>query len=240
MLAQTATTVQSGGETFLPRLEVPTQAEYIQYLDTVGFLTGAVLLACGLVYLLQGWKTVKVLIVINAAAIGAFAGVYIGEHLQGDNAPLYCGIAGAVLLGAMALPTFKYALSVMGGLGGSVLGYMIWRYAADAVGRPGMLEHAWAGALIGLILLGLLAFALFQLAVVVFTSVQGSVMVVTGLLGLLMKHAALRDALRDSLKANVHLIPLLILVPAAIGFIVQEAAATKKARKRRKSSSSNT
>jgi hypothetical protein len=232
-------TTRTNASNFLDRLEIPTQAEYIDYVSSAGLLTGAVLLACGLVYLLQGWKTIKALIVINAAVIGAFAGAHLGNMLQGANAPLYCGIAGAVLLGALALPTIKYALSVMGGLAGAVLGYVTMQYLADAVNRPALAENAWAGALIGLILLGLLAFALFRLAVVVLTSIQGATMTVTGLLALLMKHRALAANLEDSLLSNVHLIPLLILVPSAIGFIVQESAIAKKAAKKRKRSSSD-
>ncbi len=234
-LAQTTT--RTNASNFLDRLEIPTQAEYIDYVSSAGLLTGAVLLACGLVYLLQGWKTIKALIVINAAVIGAFAGTHLGSMLRGANAPLYCGIAGAVLLGALALPTFKYALSVMGGLAGAVLGYVTMQYLGDAVNRPALAENAWAGALIGLILLGLLAFALFRLAVVVLTSIQGATMTVTGLLALLMKHGTLATNLEDSLLSNVHLIPLLILVPSAIGFIVQESAVAKKAAKKRRRSS---
>jgi hypothetical protein len=225
--------------TFLDRLEIPTQAEYVNYVSSAGLVTGAVLLACGLVYLLQGWKTIKVLIVINAAVIGAFAGTHVGGMLQGANAPLYCAVAGAVLLGALALPTLKYALSIMGGLGGAVLGYLTMQYLADALNRPGLAENAWAGALVGLILLGMLAFALFKLAVVVLTSIQGATMTVTGLLTLLMKHRGLSANLEETLLGNVHLIPLLILVPSAIGFIVQESAVAKKAAKKRRRSSSD-
>jgi hypothetical protein len=234
-LAQTTTGPQAA--TFLDRLEIPTQAEYIDYVGSAGWLTGAVLLACGLVYLLQGWKTIKALIVINAAAIGVFVGVHVGSMLRGENAPLYCAIAGAVLLGAVALPTFKYALSVMGGLGGAVLGHVTFEYLADALNRPALADSAWAGALIGLILLGMLAFALFRLAVVLLTSIQGATMCVTGALALLMQHPDLTASLGDTLRGNVHLIPLLILVPSAIGFIVQESAVAKKAAKRRRRSS---
>jgi hypothetical protein len=113
------------------------------------------------------------------------------------------------------------------------------QYLAVALNRPGLAENAWAGALVGLILLGMLAFALFKLAVVVLTSIQGATMTVTGLLTLLMKHRGLSANLEETLLGNVHLIPLLILVPSAIGFIVQESAVAKKAAKKRRRSSSD-
>ena len=87
-----------------------------------------------------------------------------------------------------------------------------------------------------LLALGLLAFVIFKLVVVVFTSVQGSLMVVSGICAILMKIEPLRSKLQTSMSSNIHLLALLIVVPAVIGFALQYTAVVKKARKKRKAS----
>jgi hypothetical protein len=240
MLAASDTTRSTGSGTLLTRLDVPTQGVFLQDLHAMNWLPAALLLVLGLVYLSQGWKAVKVLIVLNAAAIGALLGWIIGQGIQGDDAPLYTAVAGAILLGAMSFPTMKYSLAVMGGLAGSIVGFVTWRYLSELAGRPDIAQHAWAGALIGLTLLGLLAFVLFRFSVIVITAGQGAVMAVSGALALLLKHHGLQPRVESTLLSNALLLPLLIVLPAAIGFIIQESQLAKKlAKKRRRSSSSS-
>ena len=216
--------------------ELPSSAEFVQSLTGLSALPAVLLLASGLVYLLQGWKVFKILIVINAAILGAFLGQHLGTLLQGENMPLFCGLAGALLLAALAWPLMKFALSLMGGLAGSFLGYGMWHYAANVLGKPHLNEYAWAGALIGLITLGLLSFLIFKLVVMIFTSLQGSIMTVSGILALLLKYPPLHEELRAALTHNMHLLPLLMVVPAVIGFAFQNAAVAQKAKKKRKAS----
>ncbi len=239
MLADIST---SGIVEKLRELDVPTKEQYVDELvkmsqpplDMGTILVFIIMFGCGLVYLLQGWKIFKILVVVNAAILGSLAGSRLGAEMAGPNAPLFCGIAGGLLLAVLALPAMKYAISIMGALVGSFLGYALWGYVAGAAGRPQLQEYAWAGALIGLIALGLLAFVVFRLVVMVFTSVQGSLMVVTGMLGLLMMAESLRKNLADSLKTKIHLLPLLIGVPAIIGFAFQISGVSAKARKKKK------
>jgi hypothetical protein len=210
------------------------QQRYVDTLASTSWLPAILLVACGLVYLFQGWKIFKILVLVNAACLGAILGAHLGNMLQGENMPLYVGLGGAALLSVLAYPTMKYMVSVMGGLAGSLLGYGIWRYAVTALGRRELIAHAWAGALIGLIVLGMLAFVIFRLTVISFTSFQGAVMSVSGVVAMLLKHQEISTVLRNALFTNVHLLPLIVGVPAGIGFIYQDAALVKKVRKRRK------
>jgi len=82
--------------------------------------------------------------------------------------------------------------------------------------------------------LGLLAVVIFRFVVMIFTSVQGSLMIVSGIVAILMKLEMLRSRLRPALAANAHLLLLLVAVPALIGFGMQYAAMSKKAKKKKK------
>ena len=223
----------------LKSFQMPSQQEYIAYLAGLEHrfetsLALIVLFGCGLVYLLQGWKIFKILVVINAAILGVLVGSQFGQTLKGANSPLFCGIAGGLLLAVLAMPAMKFAISIMGALAGGALGYGLWAYITKALGKEALLEHAWAGALIGLVTLGLLAFVIFRLVVMIFTSLQGSLMTVTGALGLLLMSSALRDNLQTSLETNVHVLPVLVGVPAIIGFAFQYSGILAKEKKKKK------
>lgn len=68
----------------------------------------------------------------------------------------------------------------------------------------------------------MLAFILFKLSVVLFTSVSGSTVAVMGALALLLSFEPWRETVTQGLMANQLVIPLLVAVPAAIGLIMQE------------------
>lgn len=216
---------------------VPSRDQMIDYLQELsrsdyGVIAAVLLVACGLVYLLQGWKVFKILVVVNAAILGAVVGAKLGGLARGPHTWLYAGGAGALLLAVLAWPLMKYAVSIMGALAGSVLGYAAWHYATHLLDRDQLSQHAWVGALIGLITLGLLAFVIFQLVVTVFTSVQGAVMSVGGVVSLLLRYGATRDAVEPQLRTNVYLLPLLVVVPAVIGFVFQYTASRKSGKKK--------
>ncbi|MDY6914660.1 MAG: hypothetical protein SVT52_09435 [Planctomycetota bacterium] len=213
-------------------LQVPTTSEYVGYLETLGALQAVLLLACGLVYLLQGWKVFKILVVVNAAVLGVLAGAQLGGMLGGRNMPLFGAIACALLFAALAWPLMKFAVSIMGGLVGSFLGFGLWRYITDATGRVDLNQYAWTGALIGLLTLGLLAFVIFRQVIVIFTSVQGAVLAVSGIVSVLLKYPSIHEELAEALNTNNRLLPLLIAVPAVIGFAFQQVALGKKRKKK--------
>ena len=225
------------GDLSLP--EVPSQGQMVDFLlglgsSDFGAVVALLLFVCGLVYLLQGWKIFKALVIVNAAVLGAMAGSYVGAYHRGQHTQLYAAIAGAALLAILAWPLMKYAVSLMGGLAGSFLGYGVWQYATEALSRPELNQHAWAGAIIGLVTLGLLAFVIFKVVITVFTAVQGSVMSIAGISALLLKHESLRQDFEPQLRENAHLAVLLIAVPTLIGFGFQYSAAAKKAKKKKK------
>ncbi len=196
-------------------------------------LQAVLLLALGLTYMLCGFKMFKILVTANAAFLGFAIGQMIGNLGQTPhNLPLVTGIAGALLLGVLAWPLMKYAVGLMGALVGGATGLLLWRYLAVAAGQVQLVDYHWVGALLGLITLGMLAFVIFRLTIITFTSLQGSAMAVSGVLVLLLRYEQFRQDVEDSLVNNVHLLPLLIAVPTIISIVIQDAIGGGKPKKK--------
>ncbi len=203
--------------------EMPSQAEFLDQLGGIGMFQAVLLLASGLVYLLYGWKVFKILVMVNAAVLGAIVGLRVGMYFQdkGPNVPLLAACAGGVLLGLLALPLIKYAVSLMGGLAGALLGYWAWIAGCRLTDHLDLLRYAWVGSGVGLMLLGVLAFLIFRFTVIVFTSFQGAVLTITGLLAVLVQFDAPRASITAAFKADEHVLPVLVLLPAFFGLLFQ-------------------
>src|SRR5688572_20384170 len=174
-----------------------------------------ILVIAGLVYLAYGWKAFKGLVTLNAAFVGAFVGALIGQR-AGNWVGGAC--VGAFTAAAIAFPLMKYAVALMGGVFGALLGASVWR----AVGLEPHL--AWAGAMTGLVAFGLLSFIIFRGSVIMYTSLQGSVMLIFGLLGLLFKYQSLAPEVSRHLALKPFMLPIAILIPALLGLIFQQSA----------------
>ena len=222
MLAQTTTTMP----TLWQRLsEVPSLPGLVKDLGLQGPVPAVLALALGLVALLLGWRFFKLVVLANATLLGAKAGFYLGSMLQGENMGLLGMLLGGLLLAALAMPLMKYAVSLMGALAGWCLGTGVWQYTTVLLGREADLgQYYWTGGLIGTITLGLLAFVIFKMVVMVFTSFQGAVMVMASLLALLLRFEPARPTV-EGLLENPHVPPLLVTVLAVIGFALQYNAA---------------
>jgi hypothetical protein len=120
----------------------------------------------------------------------------------------------------------NYAVSVLGGLAGAFLGANAWTSAErlyyNGTETP-ITSNYWVGALMGLVIGGMLAFILFKFAVVMFTSVSGSTIAVLGAVALMMQIPLIEPAVTKSIMAHATVLPLLVFVPATIGFILQES-----------------
>ena len=223
LLAQSAATGPSepGGWSFD---RIPNQDQLVDSLldlahHQYGPALAVLLLGCGLVYMLQGWKIFKVLVVVNVAVFGALVGNWLGSMARGENTWVYTTVAGALLLGGLAWPLMKYAVSLLGGLFGSVVGYALWAYVTSTIDRADLMQYAWVGGIVGLVTLGLLALVILKFVVRLITSLQGAVMAVGGVLAMLLKY--LGEDLEIPLRENAHLVLVLVGVPTVIGFVFQ-------------------
>jgi len=207
----------------LKQLQVPSQSEFINTLSSLQPVPAMLMLMFGIISLLLGWKIFKALVVANAAYFGGLLGAHLGNliHAEGGSMWLFGMIAGGLLTAVLAWPMMKYAVSALGGLAGSFLGYGTWHYVANLTGRSDLTQNAWAGALVGLVGLGLLAFVIFKFVVMTFTAIEGALLTVSGALALLLQSEAFGEKVRRSITGNSHLLPLLIILPAVVGFALQ-------------------
>ncbi len=194
----------------------PGQTDLITWCNQMGPGLATILVMGGLVYLVFGVYLYKVLITINLAVVGAYMGALIGLKTGGSAAVIPWALIGAFCCAALTWPLMKYAVAVMGGLYGFLLGAAIW--------RTGGLEsyYAGAGGGMGLIGFGMLSFILFRGSIMMYTSLQGSVMLVLGLLGLIFKYQSLSPKLLASLTSQPIVLPLSIFIPAVLGLIYQQ------------------
>ena len=191
----------------------PAQTDLMTWCQTMGPGTAVLLLVGGIIYLGFGVFAFRYLVTLNAAIVGAYFGAWLGSKAD-SNMP--AAIVGGFTAAALAWPLMKYAVAIMGGVYGALLGAALWR----SVGLPP--DIAWAGGLVGLVGFGLLSFILFHGSLMMYTSLQGSVMLVFGLLGLLFKYPDLGMKIFESLTAKPFILPMAIFIPSILGLLYQQ------------------
>jgi hypothetical protein len=126
-------------------------------------------------------------------------------------------LIGAIVAAAITFPLMKYAVMIMGGIFGAALGASLWRQGGLQA------DLAWAGALSGLIFFGMLSMIVFRGSVIIYTSLQGSVMLVFGILGLLYKYQSMAPDVTAMFNSRAFILPTAVLVPALMGLLYQQA-----------------
>ena len=213
LLAQGAA-VQPPPQTMLPSLFGRFQFDsFWQFIVNISWLQAVFAVAFGIIYLVYGWRVFKVLVVINLAIIGLFLGKYVGALL---GSPLWGAIVGTFILGVFSWSFMKYAVAVLGGIAGAILGAALWR-------TGGLPDHLLDdGALVGLIAGGFLAFSSFRMSIMFFTSLQGSAFVVIGALALLNDYPDLGFRVTSAVQNSAYILPLLVLIPTFGGILFQK------------------
>jgi len=199
---------------------LPEQADLLQWCRDMNPGAATLLVVAGVVYLLFGFYMFKWLVTLNAALVGAYIGSLIGR--TGDAA-----VAGAFMGGftaaAATWPLMKYAVTIMGGVFGALLGISIWR-------STGLDPHyAWSGGLTGLIFFGMLSFLVFRVSVMSYTSLQGSVMLIFGILSLIYKSPDVAGRLTDAMTFKPFILPAAIFIPAICGMFYQAQSGAAEA-----------
>jgi hypothetical protein len=191
----------------------PGQSDLLGWCQDMSIGTSILLGLMGAVYLLYGWNQFKWLITINAAIIGGYIGAAVGSQY---GYPVGGGALGSIVAAGMTMPLMKWAVAVMGGICGALFGAALWRTAGL---EP---QLAWAGAMTGLVGFGLLSFILFRGSIIMYTSLQGAMMIILGMLGLMCKHAEIMPKITQALNAQPYVLPILVFVPAILGLIYQQ------------------
>lgn len=200
---------------------LPTYADVMTWCHEMDPGSAALLLILGVVFLLFGFTIYRALIALTAAILGAYLGFGLTEKMQ--NMSLIGLSVGAVVFGAVAWVWTNWIAAVIGAIIGGLLGSAIWQMAGL---NP---AFAWSGALTGAVFLGLLCFILFRVSVIIYTSLQGAVMLAFGVLGMAYRYDAAGRFADERMNAWPMLLPatVLVLMLCGIGYQYMKAPAGK-------------
>jgi hypothetical protein len=181
-------------------------------LDTVEAL---IAISFGLICYLYGWRVFKLLVVISFALIGLALGNLAADRIVGLNNRLVGELVGMTLLIIVSIPMMKWAVSLLGALAGAIIATGIW-YSC------GLQEnYMWAGALIGIITGGMASFVVFKVAVMLFTSLWGSTLIVSGLLALFYIYEPTKTETENLALHHKWFLPCIIYIPTLVGLLIQ-------------------
>lgn len=186
--------------------------EQIIALNVVESLT---FISFGSVCLFYGWRVFKILVVISFGLIGLVLGMLVTEKFTVLHNSLAGGLIGMGIMTVMSIPLMKWAVSILGACAGGVIAAGIW-YALNM--DP---NYMFAGALTGIVAGGMLSFVVFKVAVMLFTGLGGSTLVVTGLLALFYMHPSTTEQVKTLVLNNKWFVPFAIIVPTALGLLIQ-------------------
>ena len=192
-----------------------------ELISDLHWLYAMLLLSVGVVYLLYGWRIFRALVVISFGFIGMFLGMLSADKLSSnDHALMWGGIIGMVLFASIAVPLMKWCVSVLGAVAGGILTSGIW-IALDLSDT-----YLPAGFIVGFIAGGLISFIMLKVSVMLFTSLGGSLITVTGLLALLYQYdVKVSDPMTfytyNLILTHPWFLPLAIIIPTIAGMLIQ-------------------
>jgi hypothetical protein len=210
ILAQTVQPAQPAAEQSVVPIDF-----FWEQVTSLGLLEALTFISFGVVCLLYGWRVFKILVIISFGLVGLGLGITLGDKIQGESSQIVGGLIGLAVMAAVAVPLMRWAVSLLGAVAGGLLTSGIW-YAAGLNEK-----YIWAGALIGLIAGGMISFIVFKVAVMLFSSLGGSSLIVVGVFALLYLYPQTSKDIKELVYENKWFLPIALMVPTAIGLIVQ-------------------
>lgn len=215
ILAQTTQTPQPAGAAETTEI-VPIDWIYEQ-ITTLTWFQAVIAVAFGVVYLLYGWRIFKVLAVVSFGLLGMWGGMWVGRQVGGHE--LGGGLIGTGVLAVLSVPLIRYAVSILGAVAGAVITGGLW-YAVELPET-----YIWAGGLVGAVAGGMISFIVFKAAVMLFTSMGGSVIMMSGLLALFYHYEENVNGgavhVHELVYEHNWFLPVVVIVPTIIGLFVQ-------------------
>ncbi len=185
------------------------------YITSLNLVEAITFISFGVVCLFYGWRVFKILVVISFALLGMFLGIAITDKIVGLNSQLWGGLIGMGLLAILSVPLMRWAVSALGAVAGGILSSGIW-YACGLTER-----YIWAGALIGMVAGGMISFIVFKVAVILFSSLGGSGLIVVGALALLYLYPQTSERVEEIIFTKKWFLPTVLMAPTLIGFVLQ-------------------
>lgn len=191
-----------------------------EQITKLSWLEALIAVSFGAVYLIYGWRIFKVLAVVSFGMVGLFAGMELGQRIgTGPSAVLWGGIIGLILLAILSIPLMHWAVSALGAVAGGIITSCIWY----AIGLPS--QYIWAGAIIGIVAGGMISFIVFKISVMLFTSLGGAVLIITGLLALANLYEKNQVESGDFVYSLVNeygwFMPAVLIFTTFVGMVIQ-------------------
>ena len=188
-----------------------------QQITILTWLQAVIGISFGIIVLMYGWRIYKALTVIGFGILGLYLGLWIGNQFQ---KPLPGAIVGCALLVILAIPLMRWAVAVLGAVAGGILAAGIWH----SCNLPQ--EFVWAGGLVGFVAGGMISFVVFKLAVMLFTSLSGTSLIVIGAFALIYRYETFASDpptthLNQLYYGNPWFLPLLLTAGTLLGIILQ-------------------
>lgn len=178
--------------------------------------TATVLLIAGAGFLAYGYRAEKLIMSLNCAILGAWAGGMLGKS---GGAVVPGLLIGGFLGGLAAWPLLKFSIQLIATAVGFVVGCCIWRTFPQLDAK-----YAWAGGTIGSTFLFMLTHSSLRWATLIAIGFQGASLLIMGTLGWLLQIKSIRPNV-DSIVGNNYTLPVAILLPTIIGLIYQHKSA---------------
>jgi hypothetical protein len=220
MLLATVTEETTGHSAELMNVDEVKQ-EFWNLISQLDWRFALLMISVGVVYMLYGWRIFRVLVVISFGFIGLFLGILAGDRLSASqNAIIWGGLAGMVLLAVVSVPLMKWCVSVLGALAGGIVTGGLW--IACGLSQT----YLPAGFIVGFIAGGLISFILLKVSVMLFTSLGGSLVMASGMLTLLHLYEVHvikppTQHIHDLVFMHDWFLPLVLIIPTVIGMIIQ-------------------
>lgn len=186
-----------------------------EHITSLGMLEALTFISFGVVCLLYGWRVFKVLVVISFALLGLFLGMTISDKINGGDSTIVGGIVGLVAMAALSMSLMRWAVSILGAIAGGIITSGIW------YGCRLPEQYIWAGGLVGIVAGGMISFIIFKVSVMLFSSLGGSVLMVTGSLALLYLYPETSQRVEELVFTEKWFLPLALMVPALVGILMQ-------------------
>ena len=187
-------------------------------LGRIEIVWAVIFIVVGGLCILHGYRWHKVMIVLLAALAGVWTGMLVGDRVGSEEIAAICL---AVLFAMLAWPLMRYAVALFGGIAGAFAGANVW----TAIGQDPA-QH-WMGALVGLIIVGMMAFMTFRMVVVVLTTIGGATLLGLGAGASLLQVEGWRQGILDSLNTHPLIFPILVGSAAFLGAVYQFGGGVK-------------
>jgi len=184
-------------------------------ITSLGLLEALTFISFGAVCLFYGWRVFKILVVISFGLIGLVLGMTIVGMIEGLNNQLVGGLIGMGLLAVLSVPLMRWAVCILGAVAGGIVTSGIWY----ACGLPE--KYIWAGALVGIVGGGMISFIVFKIAVILFSSLGGSALMVAGMFALLYLYPKTSGQVEELVFEQKWFLPVALIAPTVMGVILQ-------------------